>query len=83
MLNGIKSLADEVLANLIKVYYPNWYQKCISVWYPKKIYILILYIFININIIIYICFFKRLKNFLKFLQCWQLIIIVQQNSILI
>ena len=54
MLNGIKPLADEVLTNLIKVYYPNWYQKCISVWYPKKIYILILYIFININIIIYI-----------------------------
>ena len=54
MLNGIKPLADEVLANLIKVYYPNWYQKYISVRYPKNVCILILYIFININIIIYI-----------------------------
>jgi hypothetical protein len=38
MLDGIKPLADEVLANLMKTHYPNWYQKCISVQYPKKVY---------------------------------------------
>jgi hypothetical protein len=38
MLDGIKPLADEVLANLMKTHYPNWYQKCILVQYPKKVY---------------------------------------------
>ena len=37
MLDGIKPLANEVLANLMKIYYSKWYQKCISIWYPKKI----------------------------------------------
>ena len=38
MLDGIKPLIDEVLANLIRNYYPNWYQKCNSVQYPKKVF---------------------------------------------
>jgi hypothetical protein len=40
MLNGIQPLADNILANLIKDHYPNWYQKLISVQYPKKVFII-------------------------------------------
>jgi hypothetical protein len=52
MLDGIKPLADNILANLIQIHYPNWYQKLISVQYPKKVFIylfIIKYIIIKIN----------------------------------
>ena len=39
MLDGIQPLADDILANLIKIHYPNWYNKLISVQYPKKVHV--------------------------------------------
>ena len=51
MLNGIKPLANNVLANLMQNHYPNWYTKCIYVQYPNKVFIYIQYIiFLNIYI---------------------------------
>jgi hypothetical protein len=72
MLDGIKPLANNVLANLMQEYYPNWYTKCISVRYPDKVYIYIYFFFIYVyNFINFFYFFlKRLENFLMFSQCW-------------
>ena len=55
MLDGIVPLADNVLTNLMKIHYPSWYKKCISVKYPKKVYN---YIRIYLLIYIYILIIK-------------------------
>ena len=36
MLDGIKPLANEVLANLMKIHYPNWYRKMYICSISKK-----------------------------------------------
>jgi hypothetical protein len=57
MLDDIKPLANNVLLNIIKKCYPDWYSKRISIQYPENvsiylfIFVIIFLFYININII--------------------------------
>jgi hypothetical protein len=40
MLNKIKPFADNILGKIIKIYYPNWFNKRKAVSYPSEVSIL-------------------------------------------